>query len=225
MVSRSVSMIALMAIGCTYDFDNAGPLCDGEPCPLGGASSTGGSPPVGGSSAGGGGAASTGGSSVGGMAGAGGVINVGGNGGAGGQGGGTNPVVCIIAWSVPDHSAGKYLGIGGIVGGPYVKPLPGCMAPTAADESVSCVVGELASGPIQLNLYNYNDAAGTSPFASRCDQPGFPTSDCPGTVTIECDGQQVVSSFQDDNNSTTPPPAPWGYVDVGGFLELTATIP
>lgn len=149
-------------------------------------------------------------------------------GGEGGEGGAPNPPECIVTWTVVDHAAATYLGIGGIVGAnPYTKPFPGdgCMAPSIADNTVSCTIPRPPSGTIfQLNLYTYLDAGGTMAFGSRCDQPNFPTSDCPGTITLTCD-DELILTFMDDNDSQTPPPAPWEYVSVDGFYELRATMP
>jgi hypothetical protein len=98
------------------------------------------------------------------------------------------------------------------------------MAASPDSNVVICHVGPLPSGTyIQLNLYNYWDDAGTQKDNSRCDQPGFPSSDCPGTVTIMCDGSTVLT-FQDDDVMATPPPAPWSYTTVNNYLEIETTL-
>jgi hypothetical protein len=149
--------------------------------------------------------------------------------GGGGEGGGPNPVRCTVTWTVPSHSAGKYLGIGGIIEpAAYVMPFPGtgCMAASVGDNTVVCSFEQPAAGAeLQFNLYNYDDIGGMVPFAPRCDQPGFPSSDCPGSVVVECSSRQVIPTFQDDNIEATPPPAPWSYVVVNDVYEIATTMP
>lgn len=135
--------------------------------------------------------------------------------------------MCTITWTVNDHTPGKYLGVGGVINRPFgqdsvATPFVDCMASSTADNTVACDVGILPKmTQLQLNLYNYGDAAGNNKENSRCDQPGFPTSDCPGTVTVECDGLPVVMAYV--TNGTSVPAPPWGTTEANGYLELTVT--
>ncbi|MEO5928125.1 MAG: hypothetical protein ABIO72_05380 [Patescibacteria group bacterium] len=146
--------------------------------------------------------------------------------------GGEPLVDCTIRWQAPDHTAGMYLGVGGIINRPVgadivSTPFPGagCMAASTDSNDVMChVLGPLPTGTyLQLNLYNYSDALGAQKQNSRCDQPGFPSSDCPGTVTVKCDNISVVAPYV--SNGTDAPAAPWSTTVVNNYLEIAVTVP
>lgn len=161
--------------------------------------------------------------------GGGGAAGGGGVGGSGGSSqGGSEPLAeYSLRYILGDHPPNSHIGIGGLIDQPVgddvaSKVFPGCIAPSSLDPELYCPLGQLEPGTyLQLFLATYWSAEGDPPpFAYyMCDQEGFPTSDCRGTVELYRNGE-LIDAFTDDNLADTPPPAPWSYAIQDGFLEL-----
>jgi hypothetical protein len=186
---------------------------------------------AGGQSGGNGGDGGSGGSTAGnGGAGAEGGSNPGGFGGMN-MGGAPQGPIYSLHYMLADKPALTFLGLGGLINQPAandvaMNPFEDAMTglPCVADSSdateVWCSLGQLEpSTKLQLKLGTWNDAAGTQFAYPMCDEDGFPSSDCKGTLEIWKDGI-ILDTFQDDNQAATPLPPPWQYATVNGFLEL-----
>ncbi len=101
-----------------------------------------------------------------------------------------------------------------------------CIATSISDTSLVCNLG-LVTLPqtIEIRPYSFGNPDGTGAKYPLCDPPGFPSSDCEGSLEPWLEAVSVMI-FVDDNNAGTPPPPPSYYTNSAeALLQINIPIP
>ncbi len=137
--------------------------------------------------------------------------------------------LCYINEDTPPNS---YIALAGKVEGQDTyQPLVQsdntlCIATSISDTSLVCNLG-LVTLPqtIKIRPYSFGNPDGTGAKYPLCDPPGYPSSDCEGSLEPRVNTVSVTI-FMDDNDAGTPPPPPSFYTEsFESLLQINIPIP